>query len=108
MKREITKLADQLAMFRDATRSRFEVRYIEAFLRLLERADWKSDPVEIAGISQEKIATEMGVGQAIISRGITEFTEAGFLKAVPDPEDRKRNVYILTPQGQRFLRNLLE
>jgi DNA-binding MarR family transcriptional regulator len=53
-------------------------------------------------VQQNFIAMMLNQTEASVSRQIRMMTEAGLLKSLMDPEDRRSNYVVLTPKGNRL------
>jgi len=58
------------------------------------------------GISQRAVAERMGVGASDMVALVDRLQAAGYVRREQDPSDRRRNVVMLTREGERALRRL--
>ncbi|MFI6156016.1 MarR family winged helix-turn-helix transcriptional regulator [Kitasatospora sp. NPDC051170] len=56
-----------------------------------------------AAASQQELATRLGVAPSLIVALADQLEELGAVERVRDPEDRRRQVLTLTPEGRRLL-----
>jgi DNA-binding MarR family transcriptional regulator len=56
--------------------------------------------------SQATLSRRTGIYRSDMVGILNELTERGHVERTPDPDDRRRNVVTITPQGRRHLRRL--
>jgi DNA-binding MarR family transcriptional regulator len=56
--------------------------------------------------SQSMLSQRTGIYRSDLVAVINELSERDFVRRVPDPDDHRRNVVTMTPQGRRHLRRL--
>ncbi|NUT37528.1 MAG: MarR family transcriptional regulator [Hamadaea sp.] len=61
---------------------------------------------EFGPASQAALSRRTGIYRSDMVGVLNELAERDFVERAPDPEDRRRNVITITPQGRRHLRRL--
>jgi MarR family transcriptional regulator, lower aerobic nicotinate degradation pathway regulator len=61
---------------------------------------------EFGPASQAALSRRTGIYRSDLVAVTNELAGRGLIERAPDPDDRRRNVITLTPQGRRYLRRL--
>ncbi|WP_433337923.1 MarR family winged helix-turn-helix transcriptional regulator [Spirillospora sp. CA-294931] len=61
---------------------------------------------EFGAASQSALSDRTGIYRSDLVSTINELTDRGLVERTPDPDDRRRNVVTLTPEGRVFLHRL--
>lgn len=61
---------------------------------------------EYGPASQATLGRRCGIDRSDMVATTNELAERGFVERTPDPDDRRRNVVTLTPEGRRQLQEL--
>ncbi|PQZ90401.1 MarR family transcriptional regulator [Arthrobacter sp. MYb222] len=63
---------------------------------------------EFGGISQKDLADRSNVNRGHLVAYLDQLSSRGILEREVDPEDRRRNVITLTPEGRKFAARAME